>query len=134
MPENDVSASSGSQRIDKWLWFTRVIKSRTLAAEMVTEGKVRLNRVRVEKPSQPVKPGDVLTIAIASRIRILEVRAPGTRRGPAAEAQTLYVDLTPPPPPRDPASIDSLASGRDAGSGRPTKRDRRLTDKLHENE
>ena len=126
--------ADGSQRIDKWLWFARVIKSRTLAADLVTQGKVRLNRNRIEKPSQPVKRGDVLTIAIAARVRILEVRAPGTRRGPAAEAQLLYTDLTPPLPPRDPGSGDHLASGRDAGSGRPTKRDRRLTDKLQDSE
>ena len=120
-----------SQRIDKWLWFTRTIKSRTLAAELVTDGKVRINRVRAEKPSQLVKPGDVLTVGMGGRVRILEVVAPGTRRGPAAEAQALYKDLTPPPLPRDP-SLGDHATGRDAGSGRPTKRDRRLTDKLHE--
>jgi ribosome-associated heat shock protein Hsp15 len=105
-----------------------------MAAELVSEGKVRLNKVRVEKPSQQVKPGDVLTLAVANRVRILEVRSPGTRRGPATEAHTLYVDLTPPPAPRDPSSPDYLVSGRDAGTGRPTKRDRRLTDKLHESD
>ncbi len=122
-----------SQRIDKWLWFTRVIKSRTLAADLVSDGKVRINRIRAEKPSQLVKPGDVLTLGMGGRVRILEVVAPGIRRGPAAEAQTLYKDLTPPPPPRDPSHSDH-ATGRDAGSGRPTKRDRRLTDKLHDND
>jgi ribosome-associated heat shock protein Hsp15 len=127
---NDTPASPG-QRIDRWLWFTRVIKSRTSAAELVTEGKVRINRVRAEKPSQLVKPGDVLTVGLGARVRILEVVAPGIRRGPAPEAQTLYKDLTPPPAPRDPALGDQH-SGRDAGSGRPTKRDRRLTDKLQD--
>ena len=126
---------AAGQRIDKWLWYARVAKSRTLAADLVSEGKVRVNRQRVEKPSAVVKPGDILTIAIAARIRILEVRAPGSRRGPAPEAQLLYVDLTPPPPPRDP-SVDprSLEHGRTAGSGRPTKRDRRLTDKLQDDD
>jgi ribosome-associated heat shock protein Hsp15 len=132
---NDTTPASLSpglgQRIDKWLWFTRAIKSRTLAAELVTEGRVRINRVRAEKPSQLVKPGDVLTIGMGGRVRILEVVAPGVRRGPAIEAQTLYKDLTPPPPPREPGMGDQ-SSGRDVGSGRPTKRDRRLTDKLHE--
>ena len=126
---------TGSQRIDKWLWFARVIKSRTLAADAVTAGKVRINRTRVEKPSQLVKPGDVLTIALGAHVRILEVRAPGTRRGPATEAQMLYADLTPPPPLRDPADDPRHhAVGRDAGTGRPTKRDRRLIDKLQDNE
>jgi ribosome-associated heat shock protein Hsp15 len=121
-----------SQRIDKWLWFTRVIKSRTLAAALVAEGKVRLNKQRVEKASQAVKPGDVLTIALGAHVRVLEVASPGTRRGPAPEAQTLYKDLTPPraPPPPDVAT----AAHRDAGSGRPTKRDRRLTDRLRDGE
>jgi ribosome-associated heat shock protein Hsp15 len=134
---NDTPTPAGpqmGQRIDKWLWFARVIKSRTLAAECVTEGKVRLNRVRVEKPSQIVKPGDVLTIALGSRVRVFEVAAPGTRRGPAPEAQALYKDLTPPAPPRDPNALPEPSSGRDAGSGRPTKRDRRLTEKLQSNE
>lgn len=128
---NDEDARSDSQRIDKWMWFARVVKSRTLAAELVTEGKVRLNRVRVEKASQAVRPGDVLTIVLGPRVRILEVRAGGTRRGPAAEAQTLFADLTPPPPPRE---DQPLLAGRDAGSGRPTKRDRRLTDKLQDHD
>ncbi len=129
---SDAETALIGQRIDKWLWFARVLKSRTSAAELVTEGKVRLNRIRVEKPSQQVKPGDVLTIALGTRVRILEVKAPGVRRGPATEAQTLYVDLTPPPTPRDPATIVPMANGRDAGSGRPTKRERRLTDKLQD--
>ncbi len=124
-------AASQTQRVDKWLWFTRVIKSRTLAAELVCAGKVRINRVRAEKPSHLVKPGDVLTVGLGSSVRILEVVAPGIRRGPAPEAQALYIDLTPPPPPRDP-SLGDQSSGRDAGTGRPTKRDRRLTDKLHD--
>lgn len=133
MSDNDpLTTPAGSQRIDKWLWFARVIKSRTQASELVSAGKVRLNRIRVEKPSHTVKPGDILTIAVGSRIRILEVRAPGDRRGPASEAQQLFADLTPPPPPRDPSTRDSEPTGRDAGSGRPTKRDRRLTDKLQE--
>ena len=123
----------GSQRIDKWLWFARVIKSRTLASELVTAGKVRINRARIEKPSHLVTAGDVLTIALGAHVRILKVRAPGTRRGPALEAQALFADLTPPPPPRDQALGDrSQQAGRDAGSGRPTKRDRRLIDKLQD--
>lgn len=122
-----LDAQATVQRIDKWLWFTRLIKSRTLAAGLVAEGKVRLNRLRVEKPSQTVKPGDVLTIALGTRVRVIEVVATGVRRGPALEAQGLYKDLT---PPREPTSDAAPSSGREAGSGRPTKRDRRLTDRL----
>jgi ribosome-associated heat shock protein Hsp15 len=127
-PEADESAP-GRLRVDKWLWFSRIVKSRTLAAGMIAEGKVRLNRERIDKPSQQLKVGDVLTVAAGARIRIVRVTALGHRRGPPAEAQALYEDLSPPPEPRsqDPASG---GSGRDPGAGRPTKRDRRQIDRL----
>jgi ribosome-associated heat shock protein Hsp15 len=116
-------------RLDKWLWYARVVKSRTLATGLVEDGKVRLNRERMTKPSQAVRIGDVLTISVGPRVRILEVAAMGTRRGPANEAQALYVDRTPPPPP--PAAPVPLLSGeRPSGAGRPTKRDRRLIARL----
>ncbi|MFM9940508.1 MAG: RNA-binding S4 domain-containing protein [Hyphomicrobiaceae bacterium] len=123
------TAAAGSQRLDKWLWFARVIKTRTLAAGLVTDGRVRLNTVKIAKPSQPVKAGDVLTISVGDRVRVLKVVSFGIRRGPAGEAQLLFEDLTPPPPPR--AERPPEAGGqREAGSGRPTKRDRRLLDRL----
>lgn len=126
-------SAAGQLRLDKWLWFARVVKSRTLAAGLVEDGKVRVNRARTTKPSQNVRIGDVLTISVGPRIRILEVAAIGTRRGPAAEAQALYVDRSPPvivaPQPSQPAGIE-----RPSGAGRPTKRDRRLIDRLTEPE
>jgi len=70
-----------------------------------------------------VKAGDVLTIAVGARVRILEVVSPGKRRGPAPEAQALYRDLTPPPPPKE--EVVEPPGLREPGSGRPTKRDRR---------
>jgi len=117
-------------RLDKWLWFARVVKSRTLAAGLVEDGKVRLNRERTTKPSQTVRVGDVLTIAVGPRIRILEVAAIGTRRGPASEAQALFIDRSPPPvtlPSAPPSSGE-----RPSGAGRPTKRERRQIDRLTE--
>ncbi|MCE9651192.1 MAG: RNA-binding S4 domain-containing protein [Parvibaculum sp.] len=117
------------QRIDRWLWFTRLIKSRTLAATLVTSGKLRLNGERIAKPSRNVKPGDVLTFPIGHHVRVIKVLAPGTRRGPAPEAQTLYEDLAPPEPHK--ATAPDQAAVRDAGSGRPTKRERRQTDAFH---
>jgi ribosome-associated heat shock protein Hsp15 len=111
-------------RIDKWLWYARVAKTRTLAAKLVTSGHVRVNSEKVLAAKFGVKCGDVLTIARNDRITILEVVALGERRGPAPEAQLLYEDLSPvvekstkPPEP--------VADKRDAGAGRPTKRDRR---------
>ena len=128
----DVSTAE-TQRVDKWLWFARVAKTRTLAASLVSGGKVRINRARVEKPSHAVRPGDVLTIAVGSHIRILEVLAAGTKRGSATHAQALMKDLTPPPPKEtDPSPTDSRVAARDPGSGRPTKRDRRRLDRLQE--
>lgn len=119
--------AAGSLRLDKWLWFARVVKSRTLAAGLVEAGKVRVNRVKVEKPSHAVRVGDVLTVTVGQRVRVFEIAALGVRRGPAPEAQALYVDRTPPPPP--PEAIGGTPV-RDAGQGRPTKRDRRRIDRL----
>lgn len=110
-------------RIDKWLWFARVVKSRTLAQKLATSGHVRINGERVTGASQQVKSEDVLTIAQERRVLVLRIVALGTKRGPAKEAQALYEDLSPPPAPREvrPAPVGA----REPGSGRPTKRDRR---------
>ena len=122
-----LSKAADVQRLDKWLWFARVVKSRTQAAGLVSEGHVRINRVKADKPSQTVRPGDVLTIGLRGRVRILEVLGGGVRRGPPTEAATLFHDLSPPPPPK---AADVPETGRDPGSGRPTKKDRREIDRL----
>ena len=124
---------SSSQRVDQWLWFARITKSRTLAQDLIGRGKVRLNRVKIDKPSVLVKPGDVLTLIVGPVVRSLEILAIGQRRGPAAEAQLLFLDHTPPAPQRGPAAASPEAAKsaiRADGAGRPTKRDRRLIDKL----
>lgn len=121
-----------AQRIDKWLWFARVAKSRSLAARLVSEGAVRINRIKATKPSDSVKPGDVVTVTVRHHVRVLEVKLPGDRRGPAPEAATLFADLTPPQPPKEEAIASTPQ--RSPGAGRPTKRDRRLIDKLREQE
>ncbi|MFD1883080.1 RNA-binding S4 domain-containing protein [Paracoccus pacificus] len=78
-----------------WLFHARVFKSRSLATERIQAGGIRLNGQPCRKPGHPVGPGDILTIATGSgQVRALEVLAPGTRRGPATEAATLYRDLT----------------------------------------
>jgi ribosome-associated heat shock protein Hsp15 len=84
------------QRLDKWLWFARVIKTRSQAARLVAEGHVRVNGVRADVPAKPVKPGDVLTIALDRQVRILKVLGAGVRRGPYEEAKTLFLDLAGP--------------------------------------
>ncbi|UMY20169.1 RNA-binding S4 domain-containing protein [Methylobacterium organophilum] len=81
------------QRLDKWLWFARFAKTRTLAARLVADGHVRINGKRAEAASKAVAVGDVLTIAVAHRTAVVRVLAPGERRGPAPEAQGLYAEV-----------------------------------------
>ena len=88
--------AGAAQRIDKWLWFARITKTRSLAAALVSHGAVRVNRQKIAKPSHPVAPGDVLTLAIRGQVRVLKVLEPGLRRGPASEAAGLYEDLSTP--------------------------------------
>ena len=120
-------APPARQRVDRWLWFARVVKTRSLAQAMVKAGHVRINRDRVTVPSRPVQAGDVLTVSLPTRVRILKVRAAGTRRVSPKEVETLLEDLTPPPPPREERVVQGE---REDGAGRPTKRDRRVLDRL----
>lgn len=83
------------QRLDKWLFFARFFKSRDLAAEVIAAGHLRLNGQHCLKPGHGVAPGDTLTFAQGHRIRLIRVTDLGIRRGPAAEAGTLYLDLDP---------------------------------------
>ena len=122
--------AEGRQRIDKWLFFSRAVKSRSLAAKLVVAGRVRINSDKAAQASDLVKPGDVLTITLERRISVWKVLGTGVRRGPAEEARTLYEDLSPPPAPKGEAVADAIPALRDAGSGRPTKKERRQTDRL----
>ncbi len=117
-------------RIDKWLWYTRFFKSRTLANTFCGSGKLRLNGQVVRKANQSLKPNDVLTFPLNQQVRVIKVVALGTRRGPAPEAQGLYEDLSPPEPVRKSDKSTSGVAVRDAGAGRPTKTDRRALDRL----
>lgn len=86
---------------------------------------MRVNSDKVVTPSKAVKVGDVLTVALDRRVLVLKVAALGTRRGPFEEARKLYEDMSPPPPRQEQPSHPAL---REAGAGRPTKRDRRKID------
>lgn len=82
------------QRLDKWLWHARFFKTRTLAASLCREGRIRLNGERVEKSSILVGLGDTLTFPQGSRIRVIRIAAIADRRGPASSAAMLYQDLS----------------------------------------
>ena len=115
------------QRIDKWLWHARVVRTRTSAAALVDGGHVRLNGERVTAASRPVKVGDVVTVALDRVVRVMKVTGFAERRGDADAARLLFEDLTPISPAR---AAEPVTAERDAGSGRPTKQERRALDRL----
>ncbi len=117
------------QRVDKWLFFARIVKSRSLAARLATGGKVRVNRNKIDQASHQVKTGDVLTITLERRVIVCRVQRAGTRRGPASEARELYEDLTPPAAAPEASRDIAAAPQREPGSGRPTKKERRALDR-----
>lgn len=84
-----------SLRVDKYLWFARFFKTRSLATKRANGGRVRVNGNKIKKSSDPVKVGDILTFAQGNQIRVIRVLDLGIRRGPAQEAQNLYEDITP---------------------------------------
>jgi ribosome-associated heat shock protein Hsp15 len=121
--------SGSRQRIDKWLFFARMVKSRSLAQVYVQKGNVRVNGERISQPSHGIKVGDRIELSLERRDLILVVRSPGERRGPFEEAKLLYEDLTPPPDETKRLTPFEQAL-RAPGAGRPTKRDRRAIDRL----
>lgn len=117
--------ASDRQRIDKWLVYARIVKTRTLGQALAASGHVRLNGRKIDDPAQPVKAGDVLTIGLHGQVKVLKVLDFAERRGSYSLASELYEDLTPPAGTRAGPTIE-------AGEGRPTKRDRRRFDRLNE--
>ena len=124
--------SRDTLRLDKWFWYARFIKSRSLATKLCNSGKVRVNGNLIKKAHQRVTPGDVLTFSVGPNIRVIKIIKLGNRRGPAKEAQALYEDLQP---------IDQIAkkidstlapepAKRERGSGRPTKVQRRAIERF----
>jgi ribosome-associated heat shock protein Hsp15 len=119
--------SEQSLRIDKWLFYARIVKSRSLAAKLVQSGRVRINGAKIDQASRHVGESDVLTITLDRVVRVLKVAAVGDRRGPFEEARLLYEDMSPQPS-TDRSSRPAAAATREPGSGRPTKRERRQLD------
>jgi ribosome-associated heat shock protein Hsp15 len=120
-----------SVRVDKWLWAVRVYKTRAMAKDACTAGRVEVNEVAA-KPATKVSPGDVVAARRRDRTVIYRVVEAIERRVSAKLAATYVEDLSPPPP-RRPGGHDPdapLAGRREEGAGRPTKRDRRRIDSL----
>jgi ribosome-associated heat shock protein Hsp15 len=115
------------QRIDKWLWHARVVRTRSAAAALVDAGHVRLNGQRVDAASRAVRAGDAVTIALDRSVRVLRVTGFAERRGSADDARVTYEDLSPAPAR---VAAEPPVAEREPGSGRPTKRDRRAIDRL----
>ena len=88
--ENQMVADSVRQRLDKWLWFSRWIKTRSLAAHLIEQGYVRVDGKRADHAAKQVCPGAVLTIAFEHRIVVVEILGCAERRGPYSEASKLY--------------------------------------------
>jgi ribosome-associated heat shock protein Hsp15 len=83
-----------SLRLDKFLWFARIAKTRALAQDLAEQGRLRLNGRVVDKAHARVRPGDALSFAQRGAVRVLRVEALPVRRGPPAEARSLYSELT----------------------------------------
>lgn len=86
-------AAHDRQRIDRWLWHARLVRTRSDAAALAGAGYVRINGARIDAPGRMVRAGDVITVALDRRVLVLKVRGFAERRGPAGSAVALYEDL-----------------------------------------
>ena len=127
---NDVSETA--LRLDKWLWYARFFKTRAVASKAISNGRFRLDGDLMSKPHRQAKCGQVLTFTQGTRIRVVRIKALGSRRGPAHEAALLFDDLAPIAPKIENKKFSPLPAfeNRQVGDGRPTKRHRRETDRL----
>ena len=132
-PDNDGLKSVVPVRLDKWLWYARFFKTRSLATKFILSGKLRIGGNIVNKPHRQAQIGYVLTFILGEHTRVIKILDFGSRRGPAPEAQALYDDLAPLIPHNQKEDFGTHRldfESRERGSGRPTKRERRDTVKL----
>ncbi len=88
-----MTAELDRQRVDKWLWHARLVRTRGAAATLAGAGHVRINGARIDAPARTVRTGDVITVALDRRVRVVKVTGFAERRGPASSAEGLYEDL-----------------------------------------
>ena len=87
-------AECDRQRIDRWLWHARLVRTREAAAALAGAGYVRVNGRRIDAAGRMVRAGDVITVALERSVRVLRVRGFRERRGPAGSGEALYEELT----------------------------------------
>ncbi|MBF6191942.1 RNA-binding S4 domain-containing protein [Nocardia beijingensis] len=121
-----MQSTATQARVDSWTWAVRLFKTRSAAAEACRGGHVRVNGATA-KPAQPVRTGDEVRVRVGGIERIVIVERIITKRVGAPIAAQCLIDRSPPPPPRE---ILASLPRRDRGAGRPTKRERRETDRL----
>src|ERR1700743_819981 len=94
MLHQSAAISADRQRVDRWLWHARVVRTRDAAASLAGAGYVRINGVKIDTPGRFVRAGDVITVALDRSVRVLKGRGFIQRRGPPGPGQSLYEDLT----------------------------------------
>ena len=119
-------------RLDKWLWYARFFKTRTQATKLIQSGKLRINGNITNKPHRTAIIGMVLTFPQSKHVRVIQISEIGQRRGPASEAMALYEDLSPIilKSNKEQKNKDLGFERRETGTGRPTKKQRRETERL----
>lgn len=122
-----------AQRIDKWLFHARFVKSRALATKLVNAKRIRVNGDKIAKASFKLKLADVLTFELNHRVLMVEILGINATRRPYKEACLLYDDQSPEPEPKSDKNMPNFMQrpiSREKGSGRPTKKQRRETDEF----
>jgi ribosome-associated heat shock protein Hsp15 len=137
MPKSGAEGQAGlcdlpveRQRIDKWLWHARVVRTRVAAAALAEAGHVRVNGQRIDAPGRPVRCGDVVTVALDRSVRVIRVLGFVERRGSADQARVLLEDLTARPSAAERIAAEASVAARDPHTGRPTKHERRAIERL----
>ena len=117
-------------RIDKWLWAARLFKTRSIAADAIKGGKVKVDDNPV-KPSREVKEGDIIQVQVGQLHKVVEVKTVVKNRVSPKQVPEVYNDLT---PKEEYERIELMnaykAEWRDRGAGRPTKKERRMIERL----